>query len=57
MDEQFGREHEKIVLEEFDKIKENFGTKRAAETEEDAPVSLEDIFGADAVAALEEEPK
>ncbi len=55
MDEKFGREHEKIVLEEFDKIKENFRAKRAAETEEDSPVSLEDIFGADAVAALEEE--
>ena len=27
MDDKFGKEHERVVLEEFDKIKEKFGTK------------------------------
>lgn len=49
MDDQFGKEHERVVLEEFDKIKDNFGTKSVSEEEEDIPVSLEDIFGADAL--------
>lgn len=55
MDDKFGKEHERVVLEEFDKIKESFGTKNVSEAEEDIPVSLEDIFGSDALSALEEE--
>jgi len=57
MDDQFGKEHERIVLEKFDKIKENFGTKNASEAEEDIPVSLEDIFGTEALQPLEEDPE
>lgn len=51
MDDKFGKEHEKTVLEEFDKIKENFEKKSTSETEGDIPVSLEDIFGEDLVDA------
>lgn len=55
MDDKFGREHERTVLEEFDKIKENFGTKNISEEQEDVPVSLEDIFGDDVLKSLDEE--
>lgn len=60
MDEKFGKEHERIVLEEFDKIKENFGTKQPSNPETDVPISLEDIFGSDAaevLGAAEENPQ
>ena len=55
MDDKFGKEHERIVLEKFDKIKENFGTKDASETDDDVAVSLEDIFGTDVLDSQEEE--
>ena len=44
MDEKYSREHEKIVLEEFDKIKEDFSAKKANREEEEKPLSLEDLF-------------
>lgn len=44
MDEKYSREHEKIVLKEFDKIKEDFSAKKANREEEEKPLSLEDLF-------------
>ena len=45
MDDKYSREHDKIVLEEFDKIKDDFWSKIEKREEGDKTVSLEDLFG------------
>jgi penicillin-binding protein 1A len=44
MDDKYSKEHDRIVLEEFEKIKKDFSMQKASREEEDAPLSLEDLF-------------
>lgn len=56
MDEKFSRERDKIALEEFDKIKDDFWSKAGSREEDESPLSLEDLFGEEEAQTGREDP-